>query len=243
MNKIEQGIQINNQHVQNVINRVPEQMSFYEQIINLGFEDLEDFFKQKSEYEMQQCLKGKIYNAISTEGLDILGQLIQDQQYGIVSVDNDIIFIYQGNNVEKQINTEYCEQNNIPIKNYGTFGGSIVVSPGDYSIAILLPSSIDVNNNFFLGNIANILKKYFSNVIIDNNDILIDNKKILGSAAYSNERYFFFVAHFSFSSNRELIQNICGNISDDGKQPGYIDSNILSVEQLKEELLKWLQGL
>lgn len=238
MNKIEQGIEINNQHIYNVINQIPEEISFYEQIINLGFKDLEDFFEQKKEYEMQQFLKGKVFVTNPIDGL----QLIQNKNFGIISVDNDYTFVYKGNN-KKEINTEYCQQNNIPIYNYGTFGGAVVVSPGDYNIGIVVPIKLDLNSNFFLNNIALILNKYFENVKVDNNDILINNKKILGSAGFGNEEFFFFVAQISFSDKSELIQKICGDIEEGGKQPGYINSDILSSNQLKEELLTWLQGL
>lgn len=238
MNKIEQGIEINNQHIYNVINQIPEEISFYEQIVNLGFKDLEDFFEQKKEYEMQQFLKGKVFVTNPIDGL----QLIQNKNFGIISVDDNYTFVYKGNN-KKEINMEYCQQNNIPVYNYGTFGGAVVVSPGDYNIGVILPSTIEVNSNFFLNNIALILKKYFENVKVDNNDILIDNKKVLGSANFGNEEYFFFVAQISFSDKTELIQSICGDIDENGKQPGYINPNILSSNQLKEELLIWLQGL
>ena len=239
MNKIEQGIEINNQHVYNVINQIPEKISFNEQIINLGFKDLEDFFEQKKVFEMQQFLKGKVFVTNPIDGL----QLIQNKCFGIISVDNDTTFVYKGNNDKKLINIEYCKQNNIPIYNYGTFGGAVVVSPGDYNIGIVVPAELDLNSNFFLNKITIILNKYFENVKVDNNDILINNKKVLGSAGFGNEEFFFFVAQISFSDKSELIQRICGDIEEGGKQPGYINSNILSSNQLKEELLIWLQGL
>lgn len=238
MNKIEQGIEINNQHIYNVINQIPEEISFNEQIINLGFENLEDFFEQKKVFEMQQFLKGKVFITNPIDGL----QLIQNKNFGIISVDDDYTFVYKGNN-KKEINIEYCQQNNIPIYNYGTFGGAVVVSPGDYNIGVVIPTQLDLGSNFFLNNIALILNKYFENVKVDNNDILINDKKVLGSAGFGNEEFFFFVTQISFSDKSELIQRICGDIEEGGKQPGYIDPNILSAEQLKEELLSWLQGL
>lgn len=238
MNKIEQGIEINNQHIYNVINQIPEEISFNEQIINLGFKDLEDFFEQKKEYEMQQFLKGKVFVTNPIDGL----QLIQNKNFGIISVDDNYTFVYKGNN-KKEINMEYCQQNNIPVYNYGTFGGAVVVSPGDYNIGVVIPIKLNLNSTFFLNNIALILKRYFENVKVDNNDILIDNRKVLGSANFGNEEYFFFVAQISFSDKTELIQSICGDIDENGKQPGYINPNILSTNKLREELLSWLQGL
>lgn len=238
MNKIEQGIKLNQEHINKRLAGIEEEISFADQIIGLGFKDLNDFFEQKRIYEMQQFLKGKVFITTPKEGL----QLIQNKQFGIISVDNNTTFVYKGNN-KKEINMKYCEDNNIPVYNYGTFGGAVVVSPGDYNIGVVLPLIIDLDSTFFLNNIASILEKYFLNVKVDNNDILIDNKKVLGSAAFGNKDFFFFVAQISFSDKIELIQNICGEIDKNGKQPGYIDPTILPAQILKEELLAWLQGL
>ena len=93
-----------------------------------------------------------------------------------------------------------------------------------------------------LENIKLILEKYFSNVSIEGNDILIDGLKVAGSTAYSNDKIFFMIFHFSMSEKKELILNICG-APKTGKQVGYINTNILNVNKLKEELLSWLQGL
>ena len=87
-----------------------------------------------------------------------------------------------------------------------------------------------------------ILLKYFNNVEIQDNDILINNKKVAGATSFGTEDFFFLIYHFSMSDKEELITAICGAPTS-GKQPGYIDTTILSTKQLMEDFLSWLQGL
>ena len=128
--------------------------------------------------------------------------------------------------------------NEVAITNYG---GAIVATEGDYSLALIVPSEVDLNSSFILNGIKNILNKYFSNVSINGNDIFINNLKVAGSTAFGNEKFFFMIFHFSMSDKGNLVSEICG-APKTGKQVGYIDENILSLEKLKEELLLWLQG-
>ncbi len=242
MNKIEQGIEINNQHIYNVINQIPEEISFYKQIIDLGFEDLEDFFNQKKEYEMQQCLRNKVIDVLPKDAMATFASFLKTKTYAIASIVTDQTCVHCGNDPNKTINVQYCKDNNIPIYPYDTFGGSIVVSKGDYTIILSVPEKINISSTFLLRNFEKILKKYFTNISIEGNDILYNNKKIAGSTNLSTEDSFSLSITFSMSPKDELIYNICGEPTT-GKYPGYLDQNVLSTDKLKEELLTWLQGL
>ena len=48
MTKVEQGILINTQHLNNIVNNIPEEVSFIDQILNLGYKDLEEFFEENN---------------------------------------------------------------------------------------------------------------------------------------------------------------------------------------------------
>lgn len=243
MNKIEQGIEINNQHIYNVINQTPEEISFNEQIINLGFKDLEDFFEQKKVFEMQQCLRDNLFSTSMDKLLSTLNTLLQNNQYGILSIYTDKTCVCHGNNMKKPLNIEYCEENNIPIYPYNSFGGNIVATEEDYGLVLIFPSSIDISQQFILNKFITLLQKYLNNqFLIQDNDVLMDGKKIIGSGNYSNNGMTFMLFYFSMSDKGNLIFNICGEPMTN-KIPGYIDTTILSTQQLKKELLIWLQGL
>ena len=243
MTKVEQGILINTQHQNNIINNIPEEISFKDQILNLGYKDLEEFFEDKAIFEMQQILKEKLFSTPMEKLVPTLGNLIQTNQIGILSIYTDKICVCHGDNTAKPLNIEYCKENNIPIYPYNSFGGNIVATKEDYGLVVILPSNIDVSQQLLLNRFIKILQKFFNNnFIIQDNDILMDNKKIVGSGNFGNDRISIMLFYFSMSDKGELIQNICGEPLTN-KMPGHIDATILPTEQLVKELLSWLQGL
>lgn len=242
MNVIEQGIALNNQHIYNIENGIDEPISLLEQIQNLGYKDLEDFFEHKKEYEMQQILRGNVYSVGPKDAMPTLRHLIEDGLYGIVSVDTNETCVHHGQDDSKFLDYVYCSVNDIPIYTYDSFGGNIVATKDDYSIAVILPINVDIDTTFVLLHFKSIIDKYFDNVEIQGNDILINNKKVAGTTSFGTGNFFFLIAHFSMNPKDELIRSICGTPSSD-KNPGYIDTAILSTEQLKGDLLGWLQGL
>lgn len=242
MNKVEQGIEINKQHIYNVEHGIKEKIPFADQILALGYKSLKEFFNEKLEYEMQHILNNKVYSVEPKEAMPTLHQLIQNNRYGIVSVYTNETCVHHGQDPTKYLNRDYCTQHNIPIYSYDSFGGNIVATKDDYSVAIILPLTIDISAGFVLTKTKEILQKYFNNVEIIGNDILINNKKVAGATSFGTERYFFLIYHFSMSEKSDLIAKICGEPTS-GKQPGYIDTSILPTKKLIEDFLSWLQGL
>lgn len=242
MTKVEEGILINSQHLYNVLNGISEEVSFKDKILELGYADIKEFFEDKAVFEMQQVLKDKLYTTKMKDFISTLTNLIQNQEYGIISIYTDETCVCHGDNTEKQLNVEYCTEHDIPIYPYNSFGGNIVATEGDYGLVFLLPGSIDITEDFMINKVAELLGKYFDNLEIKGNDILLNDKKIVGSGSFGNEQIFFMMFYFSMTDKGELIRQICGIPLTD-KEPGYIDTEILSAEQLREDLLTWLQGL
>lgn len=60
--------------------------------------------------------------------------------------------------------------------------------------------------------------------------------------SFGNNQIFVMAIYFCGSDKSELIHKICGEPITD-KTPGYIDTKILPMAQLKSEVLLWLQGL
>lgn len=242
MSRVEQGIAINEQHIYNVEHNIEEQISFIDQMKEIGYINLEEFFTEKVEHDMQEVLYGKVYSVEPKDAMPTLRNLIQNHEFGIVSVYTNETCVHHGGDPVKVLNVAYCEQNNIPIYPYDSFGGSIVATEGDYSVALLLPLEVDASAAFVLSKTKAILDKYFDSVEIQGNDIMIDNKKVAGGTSFGTEDFFFFIYHFSMSEKAELIRAICGDPVSN-KVPGCIDRTVLPTEQLMEEFLSWLQGL
>lgn len=242
MTRVEEGILIDSQHQYNVLHNIPEEVNFFDKIIGLGYGDLNEFFEDKALYQMRNVLKNNIYSIDMKDFIPTLMGMIQNQTWGIISISTEVTCVVHGDNEEKPLNREYCEEHNIPIYPYNSFGGNIVAAKGDYGVVFLIPRSIDITEYFILDNLANILGKHFDNVEAEGNDILIDGKKVVGTGCFGNEQFFFMMIYFSMVNKGELIRKICGEPLTD-KEPGYIDQEVLSEEQLKEEVLSWLQGL
>lgn len=240
MTRIEKGIEINEKHMYHVLNDIPEEVSFADQILALGYQNLEEFFEEKAVKEMQDILKG---TETSTHMMDLLFNLsiyIKRRNPGIISIYTDETCVCHGNNTEKILNKNYCIEHNIPIYPYDSFGGNIVATKEDYGIAILIPTSIDVSFNLVTEKIINLLKQYYEDVQMQGNDILINGKKVIGSGVFGDQELTVMLFYFSMSDKGELISAICGEPVSD-KTPGYID--IITGEQVRKELLSWLQGL
>lgn len=242
MTKVEQGILIDSQHQNNVLYNIPEDVSFLDRIVALGYKDLQEFFEDKALHEMRNALRNHIKAIDMKDFISTLTDMIQNQQWGIISIGTDITCVVHGDNAEKPLDTEYCKEHDIPIYPYNSFGGNIVAAKGDYGVVFLIPREIDITEDYVIQGFASILSNYFDNIKIQGNDILLDGKKIVGSGSFGNDQIFFMMFYFSMSDKLELIKKICGEPTT-GKEPGFIDSDILPVETLKEELLSWLQGL
>lgn len=241
---IEKGIEVNDRHIQNVINNIDEDVPFVNQIIDLGFESLEDFFNKKTIYEMQNALNGKAVETPPKDAIPMLEDMLENKQVGLVYVINKTgTCVHAGvGGKETHLNEEYCNQNGIPIYPYSLYGGNIVSTLGDFDIGMIVQDDIEITCGFMLNNFKEILSSYFDDMDVQGNDLLIDNKKAIGTACLCADGYIFFIAHFSMSAKPELIENICG-VPLTGKEVGCIDTDVLSVDELSEKVLSWLQGL
>ena len=104
MSKVEHGIEINNQHIYNVEHDIEEEISFIDQIKALGYNNLEEFFNDKIEYEMQQVLKGQVYSVEPKDAMPTLRSLVYDNKYGIVSVYTNETCVHHGQDPSKTLN-------------------------------------------------------------------------------------------------------------------------------------------
>ena len=240
MTRIEKGIEINEEHMYHVLNDIPEEVSFTDQILALGYQSLEEFFEEKAVKEMQDILKG---TEISSHMMDFLFNLsiyLKKRNPGIISIYTDETCVCHGNNAEKVLNEDYCIEHNIPIYPYDSFGGNIVATKEDYGIAILIPTSIDVSFSLIAEKIIALLKQYYDDVQMQGNDILINGKKVIGSGVFGDQELTVMLFYFSISDKGELISAICGEPVSN-KTPGYID--MIYGGEVRKELLSWLQGL
>ena len=80
--------------------------------------------------------------------------------------------------------------------------------------------------------------KYFNDVFISGNDILINGMKVLGSMNRRVNGMYIFACQVSYANHLDLINKLCSKSSD--KIPGFINKNQMPREVLKNEVLTWL---
>ena len=81
------------------------------------------------------------------------------------------------------------------------------------------------------------LAQYSEDVIIKDNDILINNKKVIGAVFDGTNAQSYGAFFISFCDRSALIKDL---IDKNGKEPGFINPKFLSKEKMEEEILSWL---
>ncbi len=203
-----------------------------------GYSNLTEYFADKREYEFSQ-IKFNFVEEPMPNGVSEIFKMINTNKSGILFVDWENTYVVCGNRGIEEFNQKYCEEHNITFFPLHTNGGTIVGSRGDFSLGIYCPKNIIGSSSYILNNVVAILQKYTSaNVTVDGNDIVIDGKKICGSANYEQNNMLMVIMHFSFSDWTDLISNICLTTKQ-SKPVAYVD--FISRDQFKKEVLRWLQ--
>ena len=122
----------------------------------------------------------------------------------------------------------------VTVYNLGYNGGYIITGANDLSYVIVTPD-IGVNDAYYLRRIKAILDQYCEGVTINHNDILIDGKKVIGSASYKVNGMNAFMFGASFTDYTDLVYQLCPPQT--GKAPGYITG--CTAEQLRAEIMEW----
>lgn len=200
-----------------------------------GYDNLDKYFIDKKQYLFSKWSPDVIYYDV-TVAPQYMEDAIVNTKYGIYMLESSGIYAFHGNG---GIDLDLCKQLNVIPANMGYNGGIIIGSNEDLAIEILMPTEIDMHGHEILAKFAEIMRKYMSNVVVDGNDILVDGKKVLGSIERHFRDVYVWAAQVSFADYTEYIPKLCNKIS--LKRPGYIDKNKLSKEQLKTEVVQWLQ--
>lgn len=237
-----QGIKIQEKYLHDIEENGESNIVFADAIKDLGFSSLDDFFSQKALYQLRTSFRNQHYTTTPAQIMNLSRECIQNKRCAVIDADVENNCVHIGFGKDTVINTEYCKQHNIEVYPYDGYGGAIVSGAGDYNLTLVFSDSIDIDTFAILKQIQIILSRYFDNVTVDSNDILIDGKKIMGATyAHANNMVFLGVA-FAFVYQPDIVTAICGTPKT-GKEIGCINPEILSRDQFKKELLSWLLEL
>lgn len=201
-----------------------------------GYNTYEEYYEDSQIYKMKstEYIIDEVDNVSEDCYVKYLQQRIPALVYNIHS-DNNFAFVPNSFDKDELL----AQYNIIPQRmNYDANNGVIITADGDLKMVIIMPDDIDIDKKYFLYKLRDYLSNFFNDVIIDNNDILINNKKVIGSGVTDINNMYVYMFQITFVDRTELIRQICTTSI---KEPGFIDSNILPQENLLNEIISWLQ--
>lgn len=199
-----------------------------------GYEDLETYFSDKRDYQLKNC--GIEIHETNMDDIESrVENAIMSKTPSIWIPTADEVFVWHGNDA---LDRNLCAELGVQVYDMNYIGGTIVSGADDLSFALIVPENIDISTSYMLLKIKSIMDKYFSDVAIDGNDILIDGKKVLGSMQRRVNNMYIFACQISYADRLEYIKRLCSKQST--KTPWFIDSASLPKRRLKDEVLAWL---
>lgn len=118
-------------------------------------------------------------------------------------------------------------------------GGTIIVGKDDLALFAACPFSEDYLSERIDNTIVSFLSEKYDNVKLDGNDILIDGKKVVGTAGNGFNGMMMHMFLASFEDHSVLIDKICP--SRHGKIPSHIDRELVDRDDLKNKILECLK--
>lgn len=183
----------------------------------------------------------KIYTVSIEDAISEMQKSINKKENAAFFVESNKKFAYVPTSWHNQ---EFFSQYDVTGYNmfYDTSvgGGIIIGDPSDLSFLVMRP--YDETKSIcddFEHHLENFIKSKFENSEFSGNDVMIDGKKSIGTASAILDGMTMFMFMASFADNSELINALCppGHT----KVPQPINSEILSKEEFKNEIITWLQ--
>ena len=101
-------------------------------------------------------------------------------------------------------NKEYVDTINMPTIYSSHAGGALVLSPGDIAFTWIIDNRLMPN---VIIDVCDFLKKFNKNITINGNDIMLNDKKILGTMSIGDTIYYEGL-FFSFEPDINVIENV-----------------------------------
>lgn len=216
----------------------PFNANIYEYLAPYGYTDLIEFKKDKLDYLFKHSnLPIITTNPDESLAADLVEKLGQEQVF--ISINNGAIFAWHQ---DEDTDRDLYAANNVAIYETHGVGGTIISGPDDLDVAIIL----DHNNwelikaDYFIEKVAQALRDLLPEheVVSDENDILVDGKKVIGMTHGKVGDMLLYMAHVSFSDMSELTKILCPKQS--AKTPGALPSD-LDRATLIAEFKSWFE--
>lgn len=180
--------------------------------------------------------KPEIYKIPIKDYAKVTEDAILYGKYGIYISYGEGIHAYHGN---QPIDYDLCKELDVEVVELKYNGGTIIGSADDLSIIIISPEEVGLTHEFIINKIVEIISQYIPNTTINSNDILVNGEKVSGSMTRTLMGSFVWAAQISFRDYSDYIAKICQKPAI--KKPAYIDSSLLTRDQLEKEIIAWLR--
>lgn len=231
MNDIEKAMQAEQSYLRDKLSGKNVSLNLSE----YGYKDLETYFSDKRDYQLKNC--GIEVHETNMDDIESrVENAIMSKTPSIWIPTADEIFVWHGNDA---LDRDLCAEMGAQVYDMNYIGGTIVSGADDLSFALIVPENIDISTSYMLLKIKSIMDEYFTDVVIDGNDILINGKKVLGSMQRRVNGMYVFACQISYADRSEYIKRLCSKSSI--KTPGFIDRNILAKRALQDGVIACLQ--
>lgn len=214
-------------------------LDIYDYLIQAGYDNIDEYRNDAQDYiiKSQNMTLEKVY--ITEESLNEWVTLsmsnqrlfrssdIEDPSLGIVAI------------VGREFNDSerFIESNVYPVV-FNYMRGCIITGIDDLNFCLSIPKRLWFNlGEYILNKLKNFISLKNENVVIDGNDILVNNKKVVGLAVIDNEYMNCIICHISLTNYIDLIYKLCP--PHNGKEPGFI--NNITKKEFEEEIQSWLR--
>lgn len=205
----------------------------------------ESAFQYPSDQKIDNALTRKFKDSVYSDSdeMELYYSLWYMKRYNIPALT--VIFpieelsVNYGN--EEDINKEFCDINSIKYRYENRSGGCMVLFPGNIIIQDVYPTDNFLRQHAFLGDLVEYLQAKGINAVTNNNDIMVDGRKVVGAVSETLQGNYkgwvFFGLSISINADAELIDKIC--TKEMAKVPGALSDYGISAEEIMEFSLDW----
>ena len=212
-----------------------KQSDLFNYLKQFGFDCLSEYYDKKRELLFSRWIP-QVYYIDIKDYATVTEDAIVNGKYGIYISTGDGIHAYHGS---EPIDMELCESLGVRIVDLNYVGGTIIGSAKDLSIIMVCPAYIGMNHPTIINKYCEIIGKYVPNVSRNGNDILVNGDKVCGSMTREVGNTFVWAAQVTFDDYSDIISKVCNKPQ--YKKPNYIDSSMLTRNELEDEIVAWLQ--
>lgn len=215
------------------------ELNIYNYLYEAGYYRLEDFHFDKTEYllKQQNLTMERIF--ITTDSLNNWVDRVMTGETFFCSADTETTELgtvaicgYKFNDFDK-----YIENGVLPVVfNYSR--GVNITGIHDFNFCICVPLEVELTSEFLLKKLLYFIYKKNPTARIDSNDIMVEDRKVVGLTPINNPEKCVFIVHISLTDYIDLIYKLCPP-KDPNKKPGFLTN--ITKQEFEEEVQSWLK--